>query len=47
MIPKTSDKFKMVVKRLEDVGIPQLAEKYADLEKVLIEHKVRVLLREV
>ena len=43
MIPKKSEKFKMVVQRLEEVGIPQLAEKYADLEKVLIEYKVGIL----
>ena len=33
----------MVVRRLEEVGIPQLAAKYADLEKVLVEHKVGIL----
>jgi len=33
----------MVAQRLKEVGIPQLAEKYADLEKVLVEHKVEIL----
>lgn len=33
----------MVVQRLEHVEIPQLAAKYADLEKVLVEYKVGIL----
>ena len=35
----------MVVQRLEHAGIPQLAAKYAHLEKVLVEHKVAILRR--
>jgi hypothetical protein len=35
----------MVVDRLQHVGIPQLAARYADLEKVLVDYKVGVLLQ--
>jgi len=45
LISKKSNNFKKVVQRLEYIGIPELATKYAGLEKVLVEHKVAILRR--
>lgn len=46
LVGKSGDWFKQVADRLREVNLPQEAEKYAELEKELIEYKVQGLLTE-
>ena len=41
---KKGPNYNEVVQRLKDVDFPRHAEKYAELEKALVDHKVKVLL---
>jgi len=47
LVGKSGRDFKKVAQRLRHVKIPELARKYADLEKTLVDHKVKVLCGEV
>jgi hypothetical protein len=38
------ENYEKVLKILKDVGLPRYAEVYAELERVLVEHKVQALL---
>jgi hypothetical protein len=43
---KKGPNYDEVIQRLKDVDFPRRAEKYAELEKALVDHKVKVLLAE-
>jgi len=46
LVGKSGEKFKMVADRLRAVKLPEQAEKYAALERRLVENKIEVLLAE-
>ena len=47
LVGKSGPWFNSMVGRLRDIGLPERATKYAKLEKVLIDYKVRALLGDV
>ena len=47
LVGKSGPRFNSIVGRLRDVGLPERAMRYADLEKTLVEYKVRALLGDV
>jgi len=43
LIPKKDEKYNMVIERLQDIELPELARKYANLEKALVDYRVKIL----
>jgi hypothetical protein len=46
LLGKSGFKFEQILKRLREVGLPEQAKKYAELEKKLIGFKVEAMLAE-
>jgi len=47
LIPKKEEKYNMVIERLQEIKLPELARKYANLEKALVDYRVKVLREKV
>jgi len=47
LIPKKEEKYNMVIERLQEIKLPELARKYANLEKALVDYKVKILREKV
>jgi len=47
LINKSTDKHKCIVRRLQEVGLPEHAMKYASLEETLVHYKAAILLGEM